>query len=161
MRLLFVCLGNICRSPTAQGVFEKLLANDALAGQVTVDSAGTAAYHVGKPPDPRAIAAAARRGIDLSMLSARAVADSDFHDFDLILAADRSNLQNLMRRAPADCTAQIKLFMSYVPTHASAEIPDPYYGGEEGFEEVLDMLEEASRNLLLSLGWQSPAATVS
>lgn len=131
MRLLFVCLGNICRSPTAQGVFEKLLASDALADQITVDSAGTAAYHVGKPPDSRAIAAAARRGVDLTMLRARAVADSDFYNFDLILAADRSNLQDLIRRAPADCTARIKLFMNYAPTHPVAEVPDPYYGGEQ------------------------------
>ncbi|WP_150303955.1 low molecular weight protein-tyrosine-phosphatase [Pseudomonas saliphila] len=150
MRVLFVCLGNICRSPSAQGVFEKLLAADELAGSIKVDSAGTADYHIGKPPDRRAITAASRRGVDISMLSARRVADSDFAEFDLILAADHDNLQELMRRAPADCAAKLRLFMSYAPDDGE-EIPDPYYGGEQGFEDVLDMLERASQGLLASL----------
>ena len=160
MRVLFVCLGNICRSPSAQGVFEKLLAADDLAGSIKVDSAGTADYHIGKPPDRRAIAAASRRGVDISMLSARAVADTDFAEFDLILAADRSNLQELMRRAPADCSAKIRLFMSYAPDDGE-EIPDPYYGGEQGFEDVLDMLERASQGLLASLAKHSQTTPVS
>lgn len=160
MRVLFVCLGNICRSPSAQGVFEKLLAADDLAGSINVDSAGTADYHIGKPPDRRAIAAASRRGVDISTLSARAVADTDFTEFDLILAADRSNLQELMRRAPADCSAKIRLFMSYAPDDGE-EIPDPYYGGEQGFEDVLDMLERASEGLLASLGKHSHTTPVS
>lgn len=151
MRVLFVCLGNICRSPSAQGVFQKLLAGSELASLVEVDSAGTADYHVGKPPDRRAIAAASRRGVDISRLSARRVADSDFAEFDLILAADHSNLRELLRRAPAHCAAQIRLFMSYAP-HDFEEIPDPYYGGDQGFEDVLDMLERASQGLLASLG---------
>ncbi|WP_150298947.1 low molecular weight protein-tyrosine-phosphatase [Pseudomonas profundi] len=160
MRVLFVCLGNICRSPSAQGVFEKLLASSELASDVAVGSAGTADYHVGKPPDRRAIAAASRRGVDISTLSARAVADSDFAEFDLILAADHSNLQELLRRAPADCAAKIRLFMSYAPNDGE-EIPDPYYGGDQGFEGVLDMLERASQGLLASLGEYSSATTAS
>lgn len=160
MRVLFVCLGNICRSPSAQGVFEKLLAADALAGNITVDSAGTADYHVGKPPDRRAIAAASRRGVDISQLSARRVAESDFNEFDLILAADHNNLQELMRRAPADCTEKIRLFMSYAPDDGE-EIPDPYYGGEQGFEDILDMLERASQGLLTSLRDQPQSPPVS
>ena len=120
-RILFVCLGNICRSPSAEGVFASCLQQSALAQQVQIDSAGTGGYHTGEPPDRRATAAALKRGYDLRAQRARAVADEDFSRFDLILAMDQSNLDNL---------------------------PDPYYGGDDGFEQVLDMLEAASAGLL-------------
>jgi len=146
-RVLFVCLGNICRSPTAQGVFEAMLAERGLQAHYTVDSAGTGGYHAGEAPDRRAQLAARRRGYDLSAQRARAVCADDFEQFDLILAMDRSNLENLLRVAPANCAARIRLFMSYAPS-LSAEVPDPYFGGDEGFEQVLDMLEAASAGLL-------------
>lgn len=146
-RVLFVCLGNICRSPTAQGVFEAMLTERGLQAQFAVDSAGTGGYHAGEAPDRRAQAAARRRGYDLSAQRARAVRSADFQEFDLILAVDRSNLENLLRVAPANCAAQIRLFMSYAPSWP-AEVPDPYFGGDQGFERVLDMLEAASAALL-------------
>ena len=151
MRVLFVCMGNICRSPTAEGVFRNELAQAGSDLVVTIDSAGTHAYHVGEPPDRRAIAAASRRGIDLTGLRARAVSDEDFERFDLVLAMDRDNLALLQRRAPASYRQRVKLFMDYAPKSYAREIPDPYYGGPQGFEEVLDLLEEASRGLVRDL----------
>jgi protein-tyrosine phosphatase len=142
-------MGNICRSPTAEGVFRQVLADHELT--VEVDSAGTHAYHIGEPPDRRAIAAAQRRGIDLSGLRARVVQDDDFGRFDLILAMDRDNLDLLQRRAPAEYRERIKLVMEYAPDAYSREVPDPYYGGAKGFEEVLDLLEQASRGLMREL----------
>lgn len=148
MRVLFVCLGNICRSPTAEGVLRQRLA---LRPQlsVTVDSAGTANYHCGKAPDSRAIAAAAVRGIDISGLRARQVSAEDFQRFDLILAMDRSNLSDLQRLDPGNA-ARLQLFMEYAADQP-LEVPDPYYGGEQGFTRVLDMLEVAAEGLLDSL----------
>ena len=146
-RILFVCLGNICRSPSAEGVFASCLQQSALAQQVQIDSAGTGGYHTGEPPDRRATAAALKRGYDLRAQRARAVADEDFSRFDLILAMDQSNLDNLRARAPADAKAQLGLFMAFAPDWP-AEVPDPYYGGDDGFEQVLDMLEAASAGLL-------------
>jgi|TARA_R110000796_G_scaffold208755_2_gene325078 protein-tyrosine phosphatase len=146
-RILFVCLGNICRSPSAEGVFASCLQQSALAQQVQIDSAGTGGYHTGEPPDRRATAAALKRGYDLRAQRARAVADEDFSRFDLILAMDQSNLDNLRARAPANAKAQVGLFMAFAPGW-SAEVPDPYYGGDDGFEQVLDMLEAASAGLL-------------
>tara|TARA_R110000822_G_scaffold34103_9_gene97065 strand:+ start:1385 stop:1846 length:462 start_codon:yes stop_codon:yes gene_type:complete len=146
-RILFVCLGNICRSPSAEGVFASRLQQSALAQQVQIDSAGTGGYHTGEPPDRRATAAALKRGYDLRAQRARAVADEDFSRFDLILAMDQSNLDNLRARAPADAKAQLGLFMAFAPDWP-AEVPDPYYGGDDGFEQVLDMLEAASAGLL-------------
>ncbi|MEH6564547.1 MAG: low molecular weight protein-tyrosine-phosphatase [Halopseudomonas sp.] len=142
-RVLFVCLGNICRSPTAQGVFEARLHERGLQQNFVVDSAGTGGYHTGESPDKRATAAARKRGYDLSVQRARAVRDSDFVDFDLILAMDKSNLQNLLARAPASTQARIQLFMSILP-QGPEEVPDPYFGGADGFEQVLDMLEQAA-----------------
>tara|TARA_Y100000815_G_C13312657_1_gene489181 strand:+ start:1124 stop:1585 length:462 start_codon:yes stop_codon:yes gene_type:complete len=150
-RVLFVCLGNICRSPSAQGVFEACLAQRGLQQGYQVDSAGTGGYHAGEPPDRRAQAAARRRGYDISGQRARAVRDGDFHEFDLILAMDRSNLANLLQRAPANCRAQVRLFMTGVEGWPQ-EVPDPYFGGEQGFEQVLDMLEAASDVLLAEHG---------
>ncbi|SDU00023.1 low molecular weight protein-tyrosine-phosphatase [Halopseudomonas salegens] len=148
MKVLFVCLGNICRSPSAEGVFRQRLAQRSQPG-VSVDSAGTAGYHVGKAPDPRAVAAARKRGIDISGLRARQVSAEDFSRFDLILAMDRSNLTDLHRLDPGN-GARLRLFMEYAPDQP-LEVPDPYYGGEQGFEQVLDMLEQASDALLNEL----------
>jgi low molecular weight protein-tyrosine phosphatase len=148
MRILFVCMGNICRSPTAEGVFRRALQQHARELQVEIDSAGTHEYHVGSAPDRRAIAAAARRGIDLSALRARHVSDADFEQFDLILAMDEENLQELRRRARSEYHQRIRLMMEFAPSALSRNVPDPYYGGLEGFEEVLDLLEEAAQGLL-------------
>jgi protein-tyrosine phosphatase len=148
MRILFVCMGNICRSPSAEVVFRTLAEREAPELVLEVDSAGTAGYHVGEPPDPRTQAAAARRGYDLSARRARVVAPSDFERFDLILAMDRDNLAVLQRRKPTRATSQLKLFLEYLPESGTVEVPDPYYGGPNGFEEVLDLVEAASRSLL-------------
>mgnify|MGYP000887926416 CR=1 FL=1 len=150
MRVLFVCLGNICRSPTAEGVVRHLIAQQSPPPPWEVDSAGTADYHVGSPPDPRTRRAAARRGIDLSSLRARQVSGEDFHRFDLILGMDRANLAALRRLAPADARARTGLFLDYAPQAAMREVPDPYYGGEEGFEIVLDLCLQAGQGLLRS-----------
>ena len=128
-------------------MFASCLQQSALAQQVQIDSAGTGGYHTGEPPDRRATAAALKRGYDLRAQRARAVADEDFSRFDLILAMDQSNLDNLRARAPANAKAQVGLFMAFAPGW-SAEVPDPYYGGDDGFEQVLDMLEAASAGLL-------------
>lgn len=149
-RVLFVCLGNICRSPTAQGVFASQLQSSDLQDQISIDSAGTGGYHAGDPPDARAIAAALKRGYDLRTQRARAVTDKDFETFDLILAMDQSNLDNLRARAPAAAQARLGLLMDYAPDWPR-EVPDPYFGGDSGFELVLDMLEAASRGLLADL----------
>lgn len=151
MRILFVCMGNICRSPTAEGVFRRVLAARAPHLQVEIDSAGTHDYHVGDPPDRRAIAAALRRGIDLSKLRARCVSADDFERYDLILAMDDENLRELKRNAPAHRHGRIRLMMEFAPTAASRAVPDPYYGAAQGFEEVLDLLEEAAEGLLQEL----------
>ncbi len=159
MRVLFVCLGNICRSPTAEGVLRALAAREAPDLTLEVDSAGTAGYHVGDPPDPRTRAAAARRGYDLSMLRARVVEPTDFERFDLILAMDRENLRVLRRRAPAGAHQRLRLFLEFAPHgHAAEDVPDPYYGGANGFEEVLDLVEAAARGLLAHLRRQPRAA---
>lgn len=147
MKVLFVCLGNICRSPTAEGVFRHYVEQAGLSEQITIDSAGTADWHIGKTPDPRTIKAAAQRGYDLSVLRARQAVADDFYKFDLILAMDDSNLENLQAIQPADSKAELAL---YLPRFGlkQREVPDPYYGGEDGFELVLDMLEQASEKLL-------------
>ena len=159
-RILFCCMGNICRSPSAEGVFRSLLAARAPQLAIEIDSAGTHDYHVGEPPDDRAIAAARRRGIDLSALRARSVRTGDFDYYDLILAMDEQNLRELRRRAPPARHERIRLMMEFVPSGAARAVPDPYYGGPQGFEQVLDLLEEASEGLLrelLSRGGQAPA----
>lgn len=148
MRILFVCLGNICRSPTAEVVLRTLAAREAPELTLEVDSAGTAGYHVGEPPDPRTQAAASRRGYDLSSRRARIVEPGDFERFDLILAMDRQNLSVLHRRAPTAARQRVRLFLEFAPETGTTEVPDPYYGGPNGFEEVLDLVESASRRLL-------------
>lgn len=148
MRILFVCMGNICRSPTAEGVFRRVLAARAPELRLEIDSAGTHDYHVGSPPDRRAVEAARRRGVDLSGLRARMVSAGDFEYYDLILAMDEENLRELKRRAPAVHHERIRLMMEFAPHAPSRRVPDPYYGGAQGFEEVLDLLEEAANGLL-------------
>jgi len=147
MNILFVCLGNICRSPTADGVFTQMVKEAGLFSRVQVDSAGTSAWHSGNPPDKRSQQAAKARGYDLSKLRARQVERGDFYDFDLILAMDGSNLRDLQDIAPKDTRAEIDLFLCRYQI-APFEVPDPYQGGEAGFEQVLDLIEAASRALL-------------
>jgi len=157
VRVLFVCMGNICRSPTAAGVFRALVEREGLADHVVVESAGTHAYHVGEGADRRALRTAANRGIDLSSHVARGVHRSDFESFDFILAMDRNNLAELVARAPPAARPRIRLFMDYAePQHSDggrvvAEVPDPYYGGPDGFDRVLDMIEAASAGLLVEI----------
>jgi protein-tyrosine phosphatase len=148
MKILFVCLGNICRSPTAEIVFRQILAREAPELAIEVDSAGTAAYHIGSPPDLRTRQAALRRGYDMSALRARVVGTEDFGRFDLILAMDRQNLDALRRTAPAAAHQRIRLFLEFAPETEAREVPDPYYGGPNGFEEVLDLVESAAHGLL-------------
>lgn len=158
VRILFVCLGNICRSPTAEAVFRAVAARDAPELAIEVDSAGTAGYHIGEPPDLRMRQAASRRGYDMSPLRARIVEPRDFEEFDLILAMDRENLSVLHHRAPAHTRDRLRLFLEFVPDAAVTEVPDPYYGGPNGFEEVLDLVEEATRGLLQHLRQRARAA---
>lgn len=148
MRILFVCMGNICRSPTAEGVFRRLLAERELETVIEVDSAGTHDYHIGEPPDPRSVEAARRRGIDLSALRARMVDEGDIERFDLIVAMDEQNLSELQRRFDRTLHQRLSLMMSYAPDARNRSVPDPYYGGARGFEEVLDLLEQAAEGLL-------------
>ena len=150
-RILMVCLGNICRSPTAEGVFRHLLTQEAPELQVEVDSAGTAGYHIGKPPDSRSRRAAMSRGVDLSELRARQVVPHDFACFDLILAMDRDNLGALEAMRPEGSRARVRLFLEYAPELGRLEVPDPYYGDASGFEEVLDLSTAASRGLIAAL----------
>ena len=147
MKVLFVCLGNICRSPTAEGIFRHYVEQAGLSDAISIDSAGTADWHIGKTPDPRTQAAAAQRGYDLSGLRGRQAQPEDFAKFDLILAMDKSNLSNLQAIQPADGKAELALYLPRFGI-SPAEVPDPYYGGEDGFELVLDMLEQASQVLL-------------
>ena len=158
MKILFVCLGNICRSPTAAGVVRTLAAREAPELSIEVDSAGTAAYHVGEPPDPRTRQAAARRGYDLSALRARIVEPADFERFDLIVAMDRENLRVLRQRAPPAAHERLRLLLEFAPEAGPEDVPDPYYGGPNGFEEVLDLIEAAARGLLAHLRQRSRAA---
>ncbi|MGO9514353.1 MAG: low molecular weight protein-tyrosine-phosphatase [Steroidobacteraceae bacterium] len=151
MRILFVCLGNICRSPTAEGVLKHLLAAEAPQLTVEIDSAGTGDYHIGKPPDARAQRAAMQRGIDLSDLRARQVVPADFAHFDLILAMDRANLQALQAMRPRGSKARLRLFMEYAQSLGCLEVPDPYCGEAGDFERVLDLVTAASRGLIANL----------
>lgn len=148
--VLFVCMGNICRSPTAEGVFRHHVNEAGLGNEIAVDSAGTHAYHVGEPPDRRAAAAASRRGVSLDGIRARRVADDDFERFDHIIAMDELNYVTLIDRAPEAHHNKIRLFLSYTAGDET-EVPDPYYGGAAGFERVLDLVEDASRAMLGTL----------
>jgi low molecular weight protein-tyrosine phosphatase len=151
IRVLFVCMGNICRSPTAEGVFKYYVAEAGLADRIASDSAGTHDFHIGEPADPRAQQAASRRGYDLSPLRGRQVSPRDFADFDYVLAMDETILRALERRCPSQYTHKVKLFMEFGFDAGAREVPDPYSGGLEGFEQVLDMVEQAAQGLLLYL----------
>ncbi|NNJ14458.1 low molecular weight phosphotyrosine protein phosphatase [Pseudomonas putida CSV86] len=150
MRVLFVCLGNICRSPTAEGVLRHQLAEAGLAEVIHVASAGTGDWHVGNPPDSRTRRAAQLRGYDLSAQRAQQVSVEDFTRYDLILAMDKSNLANLQAMRPGHASAELDLFLRRYEG-ALDEVPDPYYGGEQGFEHVLDLIEAACRELVSEL----------
>lgn len=147
-------MGNICRSPTAQGVFSKLVIDEGLSHRIQIDSAGTHAYHVGEPPDPRARETAQRRGIDLSRQRARRAIAEDFERFDYVLAMDEDNHRSLLRICPSGLESRLRLFMDYAPHLERHEVPDPYYGGANGFEAVFDMVEEAARGLLEAIRQQ-------
>ncbi|MBE0620552.1 MAG: low molecular weight phosphotyrosine protein phosphatase [Burkholderiales bacterium] len=149
--ILFCCTGNICRSPTAEGVFAKKIADAGLVGRVVVDSAGTHGYHVGEAPDPRTQSAAKVRGYDLSTMRARRVERADFERFDLVLAMDHDNRAFLARLCPPSSSHKLKLMMEYAHGYTDSQVPDPYGGGPKGFDRVLDMLEDATEGLLEAL----------
>ncbi|MGD8926692.1 MAG: low molecular weight protein-tyrosine-phosphatase [Thioalkalispiraceae bacterium] len=146
--VLFVCMGNICRSPTAEGVFRYVVDNSDLKGKIQTDSAGTHAYHVGEPPDRRAQATAITRGIDISDLRARKVNTDDFERFDYVIAMDKDNLSILLSHCPEQHKDKVHLFLNFAKDLNEQEVPDPYYGGQHGFERVFDMVEAASNGLL-------------
>ncbi|MBO6718826.1 MAG: low molecular weight phosphotyrosine protein phosphatase [Rhizobiaceae bacterium] len=147
--ILFVCLGNICRSPLAEGVFKSVI--NETGADIVVDSAGTGAWHIGNPPDPRSIAVAAKHGIDIATQRARQLHPSDFERFDLLLGLDRSNVSALRTRAPGDARGRVHLFLEYAGM-GPLDVPDPYYGGDDGFETVYRMIREASEGLSAKLG---------
>ncbi len=151
VHVLFVCMGNICRSPTAEGVFRHIVHESGLQKVIVTDSAGTHAYHVGEAPDRRAQATAKTRGIDLSDLRARRVTAKDFNKYDYVLAMDRDNYAILDELCPEAYEGQLSLFLDYAPAVGRTEVPDPYYGGPQGFEVVFDMVEEAARGLLADI----------
>lgn len=149
VNVLFVCLGNICRSPTAEGVFRDLVEREGLSEQIRIDSAGTHAYHVGSPPDDRAQAEAKRRGIDISGLRGRQAIRQDFKAFDYVLAMDRSNHKNLLSICPHDCEKRLSMFLTFAPEVTHKEVPDPYY--DNNFNGVYDMIEQAAEGLLADI----------
>lgn len=151
MNVLFVCLGNICRSPTAEGVFRTLAAREAPQLVIHADSAGTGNYHLGAPPDRRTQEAALRRGYDLSALRARQVESVDFTRFDLLLAMDESNLADLRARAPEEVQKRLKLFLEFAPEAGRIDVPDPYYGTASDFDLVVDLAERGARGLIREL----------
>jgi len=146
--VVFVCMGNICRSPTAEAVFRHYVESAGLAEHILIDSAGTHDYHIGDKPDMRAQRAAQQRGYDMSTLRGRQVGEEDFRSFDYVLAMDSANLAILQRINPPGSYSRVGLFLEYARHHTEREVPDPYYGGAEGFERVLDMVEDAAQGLL-------------
>ncbi len=148
IKVLFVCMGNICRSPTAQGVFEALVAEAGLDTRVQIDSAGTHAYHVGDPPDRRATEAAAQRGVDLSRQRARRIETADFTRYDYLLAMDSDNYDDMLRVCPQSERHKVRLFLEFADTDSVRDVPDTYYGGAQGFVRVLDLVEQGARGLL-------------
>ncbi|MFD2111473.1 low molecular weight protein-tyrosine-phosphatase [Thiorhodococcus fuscus] len=148
VKILFVCMGNICRSPTAHGVFRKRVMDAGLSHLIEIDSAGTHAYHLGEAPDRRARETARARGIDIGDLRARRALREDFHRFDYVLAMDQDNYESLSELCPDGLEWKLKLFLDFAPDLPEREVPDPYYGGQRGFERVFDMLESAAEGLL-------------
>ncbi|MGV6857683.1 MAG: low molecular weight protein-tyrosine-phosphatase [bacterium] len=148
VKVLFVCMGNICRSPTAHGVFERYVEQAGLQGCINVDSAGTHAYHIGEQPDRRSQEVARGRGYDLSSQRARRIASRDFEEFDYYLVMDKSNLHDVLAECPSQYRDKISLFLDYAEGYEGMEVPDPYYGGAQGFDRVLDLVEAASEGLL-------------
>jgi protein-tyrosine phosphatase len=151
IKVLFICMGNICRSPTAQGVFRKMLRDKGLEGLIEVDSAGTHAYHIGKSPDARSVQTALSRGIDIRDLTARQLDDYDFEEFDYLLVADNDNYHLTLESCPKEYQHKVKLILDFAERTALKEVPDPYYGQGNGFERVLDMLEDACEGLMIEL----------
>ena len=148
VKVLFVCMGNICRSPTAHGVFEQLVNLEKLADYIEIDSAGTHSYHIGEQPDHRSQQTAIGRGIDLSYIRSRQVKASDFSYYDYILAMDNHNYELLEQGCPQQYKNKLSLFLNYASDSSIKEVPDPYYGGANGFDDVFDMVAGASRGLL-------------
>jgi len=150
-KVLFVCMGNICRSPTAEGVFRDKMRKTGMEKQIEIDSAGTHDYHAGSAPDVRAQKTAQEHGYDLSMLRGRQVSDQDFAVFDYVLAMDRDNLNNLLRRCPPQYKHKVKLYLAFSRRFPNLNVPDPYYGGNKGFKQVLEMVEDAADGLLAEI----------
>jgi len=148
IKVLFVCMGNICRSPTAHGVFRKLVEDNNLSEQIEIDSAGTHAYHVGNSPDQRSLETGRSRGVDFSDLTARQARSVDFEEFDYVLAMDKDNFRGLSAICPDGYNDRLHMFLDFAPQLKAREVPDPYYGGASGFERVFDMVEAASHGLL-------------
>ncbi|HEY5970743.1 MAG TPA: low molecular weight protein-tyrosine-phosphatase [Pseudoxanthomonas sp.] len=151
MKLLVVCLGNICRSPLAEGALRARFVASPLSGQVEVDSAGTGDWHAGRPPDPRAIACARKFGVDISAQRARQLRREDFAAFDLVLCADAGNLRDVLRMAPADARSKVALLMEWAGLEAGGEVPDPYTGGAEEFEQVWRLVDSAAQAVVVRL----------
>jgi protein-tyrosine phosphatase len=151
VKVLFVCMGNICRSPTAHGVFRYLVAEAGLEARIEIDSAGTHGYHVGEPPDERATETALARGVDIGDLRARRAEPEDFLYYDYILAMDQDNYHSLARICPRGMERKLLLLMDYAPDLRRREVPDPYYGGQQGFDQVFDLVEAAARGLLADI----------
>lgn len=148
INVLFVCTGNICRSPTAEGVLRHMVRAEGMEGHVATDSAGTHGYHIGEAPDGRTVQAGLKRGYDLSGLRARRVRDGDFQSFDLILAMDRGHMRELTAACPPGQRHRLRLFLDFAPQFGTRDVPDPYYGGADGFTLVLDMAEAGARGIL-------------
>ena len=151
IRVLFVCMGNICRSPTAEGMFRNMVASEGLADRIETDSCGTISYHIGQAPDSRAQAAAIKRGYDISDLRARQVRPDDFDTFDYVVAMDRENYSNLQTVCPPSREDRLHMFLAFAPELGTREVPDPFYGGPQGFQTVLDLCETASKGLIADI----------
>lgn len=151
VKVLFVCMGNICRSPLAHGLFEHRVEEAGLSKAISIDSAGTHAYHVGNTPDPRSQQTAKRHGIDLSAQRARQVRESDFEQFDYVIAMDRDNHAILSAQCPAEHRHKLKLFLEFAPQLSETEVPDPYYGGDSGFEHVYQLIDAAADGLMADI----------